>query len=44
MAGVVGQKNAAAVVEAMDVNRDGGEITRAKFKNLLYRLDDETRD
>jgi len=40
---VVGQKHAAAVVEAMDVNRDGGGVTRAKFFNLLWHLDDVTR-
>jgi len=44
LAAVVGQANASACVKAMDVNRDGGDITRAKFKNLLARLDDSTRD
>lgn len=41
---VVGEKHAAAVVQAMDVNRDGGEVTRAKFMHLLWHLDDVTRE
>lgn len=40
---VVGVKHAPAVVQAMDVNRDGGGVTRAKFFNLLWHLDDVTR-
>jgi len=41
---VVGEKHAESVVQAMDVNRDGGEVTRAKFMNLLWHLDDVTRE
>jgi len=41
---VVGQQHAEEVVRAMDVNRDGGEVTRAKFLNLLGKLDDVTRE
>jgi len=40
---VVGEKHAAAVVQAMDVNRDGGPVTRAKFLYLLWKLDDVSR-
>jgi len=41
---VVGQAYAASVLQAMDVNLDGGEVTRAKFMNMLQHLDGVTRD
>lgn len=40
---IVGETHASAVVEAMDVNRDGGSVTRAKFMNLLWHVDDTSR-
>jgi len=40
---VVGEKHAENVIKALDVNRDGGIVTRAKFMNLLWHVDDVTR-
>jgi len=40
---VVGEKHAPAVMQAMDLDRDVGTVNRAEFLNLLWRLDDVSR-
>merc|ERR1740139_298659 len=40
---VVAEKHAEAVMQALDVDRDGGEVTRAKFLSFISHPEDVTR-